>query len=260
MNLSLPFLFLLWAFGSKGARRPAPAPAPRSPSLPSGATSTRASTSTPPWPQVVPPGLPPFPGTGWEPDEPPPAIVQARAGALLKPLWTSGAGTFRIEQTGGRWIAYRATAMGSKRGVVAYRVRPGSPAASSTRQTQASTRAAPRPPAARPARPAARPAASPRTPPRVAPIPTATTHRTPTGTVQSKSWLEMPTLRRGAGMKPRPPNPNVKVLQARLSITADGRFGPGTERAVKAFQGSKRLVQDGIVGPKTWGALFGTRT
>lgn len=34
-------------------------------------------------------------------------------------------------------------------------------------------------------------------------------------------------------------------------------FGPQTERAVKAFQRSRGLVDDGKVGRKTWGALFG---
>ena len=36
---------------------------------------------------------------------------------------------------------------------------------------------------------------------------------------------------------------------------ADGKFGAKTEAAVKAFQGSVGLKQDGIVGPKTWEAL-----
>jgi len=73
------------------------------------------------WPQVVPAGLPAFPGPGWVPDQPPPAEVQARASALLPQLWQSGAGTFKTEQTAGRWITYQAQQMGSKRGVVAWR-------------------------------------------------------------------------------------------------------------------------------------------
>ena len=36
---------------------------------------------------------------------------------------------------------------------------------------------------------------------------------------------------------------------------ADGKFGKKTEDAVKAFQGSVGLKQDGIVGPATWEAL-----
>lgn len=35
----------------------------------------------------------------------------------------------------------------------------------------------------------------------------------------------------------------------------DGDFGPKTAAAVIRFQKSKNLVQDGIVGPKTWTAM-----
>lgn len=35
----------------------------------------------------------------------------------------------------------------------------------------------------------------------------------------------------------------------------DGRFGPNTEKAVKAFQKRYDLDVDGIVGPKTWERL-----
>ena len=37
----------------------------------------------------------------------------------------------------------------------------------------------------------------------------------------------------------------------------DGVWGRRTERAVRAYQGWKGLLVDGIVGPKTWEALFG---
>ena len=47
----------------------------------------------------------------------------------------------------------------------------------------------------------------------------------------------------------------VKLLQRFLKLNDDGIFGPITENAVMAFQKSKDLVIDGIVGPKTWAAM-----
>ena len=43
----------------------------------------------------------------------------------------------------------------------------------------------------------------------------------------------------------------VSQLQKRLDITADGIFGPITEKAVKNFQASVGTTADGIVGPAT---------
>ena len=52
----------------------------------------------------------------------------------------------------------------------------------------------------------------------------------------------------------------VKYLQWMLNdhglyLTVDGSFGPATEKVVKEFQHKNKLVEDGIVGPKTWEAL-----
>ncbi|MBO0749449.1 MAG: DUF3380 domain-containing protein [Porphyrobacter sp.] len=44
-------------------------------------------------------------------------------------------------------------------------------------------------------------------------------------------------------------------LQGFLGIKPDGDFGPKTKTAVVAFQKSKGLLADGIVGPGTWAAL-----
>jgi putative chitinase len=51
---------------------------------------------------------------------------------------------------------------------------------------------------------------------------------------------------------------DVKKLQEKLGLTADGSFGPGTEKAVKEWQAKNGLPADGIVGDATWGKLVGT--
>jgi peptidoglycan hydrolase-like protein with peptidoglycan-binding domain len=49
----------------------------------------------------------------------------------------------------------------------------------------------------------------------------------------------------------------VKQVQAKVGVKPDGKFGPGTEAAVRKFQRDHGMVADGIVGPKTWAALDG---
>ena len=41
----------------------------------------------------------------------------------------------------------------------------------------------------------------------------------------------------------------VKALQSKLGIAADGDFGPGTEKIVKEWQTKNGLTADGIIGP-----------
>ena len=48
----------------------------------------------------------------------------------------------------------------------------------------------------------------------------------------------------------------VKLVQEALGLGADGIFGGGTEKAVKAWQAENGLTADGIVGPKTFEALL----
>jgi len=63
--------------------------------------------------------------------------------------------------------------------------------------------------------------------------------------------------RRGArGESVRQIQERLNQLGANPRLAVDGSFGPLTEAAVIAFQRSRGLVPDGVVGPLTWGALF----
>lgn len=55
---------------------------------------------------------------------------------------------------------------------------------------------------------------------------------------------------------------DVRTAQQRLldrgwAVGVDGIFGPKTRAVVVAFQRRKHLAADGIVGPRTWAALWG---
>jgi putative chitinase len=51
---------------------------------------------------------------------------------------------------------------------------------------------------------------------------------------------------------------DVKKLQEKLGLAADGAFGPGTEAKVKAWQAANGLTADGLVGDGTWAKMFGS--
>ena len=59
----------------------------------------------------------------------------------------------------------------------------------------------------------------------------------------------MAMLRQGLRGEP------VRILQRRLDIEADGIFGPGTERALRAYQEKAGLAVDGIAGPDTFAQM-----
>ena len=51
---------------------------------------------------------------------------------------------------------------------------------------------------------------------------------------------------------------DVKKLQEKLGLSADGSFGPNTEKKVKEWQSANGLKADGLVGDGTWAKMFGT--
>jgi len=76
-------------------------------------------------------------------------------------------------------------------------------------------------------------------------------------TTMPASISPWPVVKIGAGEHP------TKTLQHLLrarghAVAVDGVFGPSTEAAVKAFQASRGLASDGIVGPVTWPVLVVT--
>jgi putative chitinase len=48
----------------------------------------------------------------------------------------------------------------------------------------------------------------------------------------------------------------VKKIQQKLGLVADGIFGSGTEQAVKTWQSKNGLINDGVIGVNTWDKMF----
>jgi outer membrane biosynthesis protein TonB len=194
--------------------------------------------------------------------------VAPRAAQLLRPLWKKGEGSVKQEKTGGRWITYRATLLKGKRGVVAWRLiqkkptpEPGDFVVVSTKdgdkevmirkvipkkpKTKRKRKPKRKPNAAPAPAPAPKPAPAPEPPP--PPVTQQEVKPPPKAAVE----MNLPTLMQGNSGE------NVVTLQKRLGMTGKlGFFGPMTRARVVAFQKAKGLDADGIVGKKTWGALF----
>lgn len=67
--------------------------------------------------------------------------------------------------------------------------------------------------------------------------------------------INMPMLRKGMRGN------DVLIMQAKLNVkgydlSADGIFGPDTEKKLRKFQADNKLVVDGICGPATWRKLY----
>lgn len=198
---------------------------PKAPPVPPNVAQT-----PPPWPQAVPDGLPPFPGSGWVPDEPPPPAVVTRAYQLLSELWKYGSGVHRTEKIDARWITFRAEIVKSgKKGVVAYRLKNAAASAAPTPALPAATYQVPTAPDVSP------------------PWGVPADYRPPLPTTTVRTLKLASPMMRGA---------DVTTLQQKLGIKADGIFGVGTKAATINWQKSHGLAADGIVGPATWKALL----
>lgn len=89
--------------------------------------------------------------------------------------------------------------------------------------------------------------------------PTTTTTKTTTTTPPRVVDKPSDNVRLGDSGK------GVEQIQTALNakgfkVVVDGKFGPATDQAVRAFQKKNGLKQDGIVGPITWAKLQSTST
>lgn len=93
--------------------------------------------------------------------------------------------------------------------------------------------------------------------PPVVTVPVVHKPGTPAAKKVKGGMTRMPVLRRNASRALA----SVRTLQRALTRAGfstrgvDGRFGPNTYSAVRAFQKRYGLGVDGVVGPKTWAAL-----
>lgn len=79
-----------------------------------------------------------------------------------------------------------------------------------------------------------------------APLPKASDSGSPSSGLPDSSSTLRSVLRLGST------GPDVRVWQALVNTTVDGRFGPTTEAATRHWQFSNGLTPDGIVGKLTW--------
>jgi peptidoglycan hydrolase-like protein with peptidoglycan-binding domain len=84
------------------------------------------------------------------------------------------------------------------------------------------------------------------------------------GIVSERTWITIdfadrsqPILRIGSTGLPvrRVQRQLMQILGASEVGGVDGRYGPKTEAAVKAFQDQSAATVDGVVGPQTWNEL-----
>ena len=77
--------------------------------------------------------------------------------------------------------------------------------------------------------------------------------------VAKSQGVDVPAVKLFTAIKSGAKGQPVKEIQSLLKITADGDFGPGTEKAVKAFQTKEKLAVTGIVDEETYRHLKGVK-
>jgi peptidoglycan hydrolase-like protein with peptidoglycan-binding domain len=76
-----------------------------------------------------------------------------------------------------------------------------------------------------------------------------------TATAQRPAALIWPVVHKGdSGLRVNAIQ--MLLIQHRVQITVDGKFGPATEAAVKSYQAHHGISLSGRVGAKTWEALI----
>lgn len=97
--------------------------------------------------------------------------------------------------------------------------------------------------------------------PTTAPTTTTPTTTTPTTPTTTTPTTPPTTLPEGVVLRPGDESEDVRQVQAALvelgysTGGVDGKFGLSTEQAVRDFQTSSGLAEDGVVGPATLAAL-----
>lgn len=259
----MEWILLILSLLSRSTRAASPvsSPSPAAAPAPTRAVATtatpakrpdvavKAATQPAPWPVAASEKakLPAFPGPEWEPDLPVRPAVMARAVQLIGPLHQAGKHT--IELTEGRWIAYAPKMHGTKKAVEAFRRK---------KQSSSSVVVSPKVPLAQtrpstPIEPVVMSTPVPVAPKAAAPVVVSPVVSPPAPSTPAASAASTipPTLRRGSQ------GPDVVTVQRLVGAEPDGKFGPKTEAAVRAYQSANGLQSDGIVGPKTWASLLG---
>jgi Putative peptidoglycan binding domain len=257
----------------------APAPARNGKKDGSGAAPPGTSTATVapaldvtalpsiPWPTAVPASLPPFPGPGWEPDAPVTPETSQRAEYWNAKLWDFPSKTIRkpsvTENFGGQWTTFSAAWHPGDKGpktfmaTEAWRVKPGGVPAAAPAQAPASAAPSAAAPAQAAASPASAPAAAPAgAPPRARAAPAAAPP--PTNAAPFPAAPVSPYPGPGSWGTNAQYIARYQTALAQLGFNPgalDGKYGPATAAAVKAFQTAHGLTADGQAGPATAAAI-----